>query len=370
MTVGPRETASYTTSPANPDAPVVLLLPDKTAGKSPLTIDFQGGQSFDPNGNPLTFAWTFADLATSSAADTTVTFTDVGDHWVRLTVTNSLALSSQDSVMVTVLPNGGPFSGSPVAVPGRIEAEEYDLGGEGIAYHDVDANNIGLAFRPDEGVDIEGAAGGGYDVYWIVAGEWLEYTFSVAEPGYYDFIPYVSTVPGFGDFTLSIDNVDVSGRRNVASTGGWQFWTPLPVTGVPLTAGTHILRFDFDSDTDLTGWLFSMNYIDVEFSATTSEDDGEAPAAVGRVRNYPNPFNPRTTIAFELGARAPVDLRVFDASGRLVRRLVDGEPLDPGRHDVVWNGRDDAGKLLASGTYFYRLEAGEHSGTRKMVLMK
>ena len=131
FTVAPRGMATFTTSPADPDSPVVLLLADRTAGKSPLTIAFQGSNSFDPNGNPLTFDWSFGELGGSSQADNTVTFTEVGDRWVHLAVTNSLGLSARDSVLVSVLPNGGPYSGTPAPVPGRIEAENYDLGGRG-----------------------------------------------------------------------------------------------------------------------------------------------------------------------------------------------------------------------------------------------
>ncbi|MCB1184178.1 carbohydrate-binding protein [bacterium] len=369
FTVEPGELASFSTSPQDPDTPVVLLTADRTSGKSPLTVAFQGSLSFDPNGLPLDFAWTFGDLGTSTQADTTVVFTAVGEHWVHLAVTNPLALTARDSVLVTVLPNGGPYAGTPAAVPGRIEAEHYDLGGEGIAYHDVEGANIGTAFRPDEGVDLEGAAGGGYDVFWIVAGEWIEYTFAVAEAGYYDFVPFVSTVPGFGNFTLSIDNVDVSGRRDVLSTGGWQFWTPIRIEGVPLSAGVHIMRFDFDSDTDKTGWLFSLNAIDVEFVAPSGVADGAVPGAIGPVRNFPNPFNPSTTIAFEIGAAGPVRVTVFDARGRAVRVLADGR-LPVGRHEIAWDGRDGEGRTLGSGVYFYRLEAGGAARIGKMVLVK
>lgn len=369
FTVGPRQMASHSTSPVDPEAPVVLLLANKTSGKSPLTIQFTGSQSFDPNGRPLTFAWSFAGAGTSTAADTTVAFTTVGDHWVHLTVTNSLALATRDSVRVTVLPNGTPYFGVPAPMPGRIEAENYDLGGEGRAYHDVNTNNIGLAYRPAEGVDLEGAAGGGYDVYWIVAGEWLEYTFSVAQTGYYDIIPYVATVPGFGNFTLSVDNVDVSGKRPVTSTGGWQFWSPKRVERVLLTAGTHILRFDFDSDTDKTGWLFSLNYIDVEFVAVAGVADGPAPRAFGLARTYPNPFHPRTTIEYVMPAEGPMRLAVFDASGRQVRVLAD-KRLAAGKHVAAWDGRDDGGKLLASGVYFLRFEAAGASQVGKLVLFK
>ncbi len=369
FTVGPRAMASHSTSSANPEAPVVLLMADRTTGKSPLTIRFEGSRSFDPSGSPLAFAWSFAGLGASSAADTTVTFTDVGSHWVHLTVTNALALSAHDSVQVTVLPNGTPYSGSPVAVPGRIQAENYDLGGEGLAYHDVNANNIGLVYRTGEGVDLEGAAGGGYDVYWIVAGEWIEYTFSVAQAGTFDFVPYVSTVPGFGNFTLSIDNVDVSGKRPVPSTGGWQFWTPIRVANVPLAAGIHVMRFDFDSDTDKTGWLFSLNHIDVERVVHSGVGGDLAPAALAPARCFPNPFNPQTTIEYVVPADGPVRLAVFDARGRRVRVLADG-PKPSGTQTVTWDGRGEDGELVASGVYFLRFEAAGAARVGKLVLLK
>ena len=65
-----------------------------------------------------------------------------------------------------------------------------------------------------------------------------------------------------------------------------------------------------------------------------------------------------------------VTLNVFDASGRLVRELVDGEVLTAGRYETMWNGRNDAGHQVASGVYFYRLEAGPYSEMKSMVLVK
>ena len=86
-------------------------------------------------------------------------------------------------------------------------------------------------------------------------------------------------------------------------------------------------------------------------------------------RCYPNPFNPETTIAFELPEPGRVDLRVVDLGGRVVRTLVD-ETLPAAVHRRAWDGTDDRGRRLASGTYFFRLSCGERSAVEKAVLVK
>src|SRR5690606_4091302 len=72
-----------------------------------------------------------------------------------------------------------PHGGEPAPIPGRIQAEAFDLGGGGVGYLDASAGNTGGAFRPEEDVDIEATAGGGFNVGWIEPGEWLNYTVDV-----------------------------------------------------------------------------------------------------------------------------------------------------------------------------------------------
>jgi hypothetical protein len=86
-------------------------------------------------------------------------------------------------------------------------------------------------------------------------------------------------------------------------------------------------------------------------------------------QNTPNPFNPTTLIRYELSDREHVMLAVYDASGQLVRRLVD-EVRPLGKNEAVWDGRSDAGTPVGSGVYFYRLTAGKFAESRKMVLLK
>jgi hypothetical protein len=101
----------------------------------------------------------------------------------------------------------------------------------------------------------------------------------------------------------------------------------------------------------------------------TGTDTPKAPAASYLAQNYPNPFNPATRIEFGLRESVRVSLRIYDATGRLVR-VVSEEQLSPGRYARIWDGRDANGSGVASGVYFYRLDAGSFAETKKMVLLR
>lgn len=110
------------------------------------------------------------------------------------------------------------------------------------------------------------------------------------------------------------------------------------------------------------------------YNGVISRDVGvapvEMPGAATLLRNFPNPFNPVTTIAFSLSAPATASLGVYDLSGRLLQVLVKEERLGAGDHDRLWNGTDLHGRVMPSGTYIYRLEASDYIETRMMTLMK
>ena len=95
------------------------------------------------------------------------------------------------------------------------------------------------------------------------------------------------------------------------------------------------------------------------------------PAAEARIVGaFPNPFNPRTTLVYELPVGATVDMRIYDLKGRLVRSLVARETKTAGTHRIVWDGRDDRDQALATGVYLWRLQAGEFRESARMTLMK
>ena len=98
-------------------------------------------------------------------------------------------------------------------------------------------------------------------------------------------------------------------------------------------------------------------------------DDPGLPTPAYLAGAYPNPFNPSTRLVFELGAPGPVTLRIYDPSGRLVKTLLD-EHRGTGRHEVVWNGRDNADRMSSAGVYLYRFDSEGYSKTKRMTLVK
>ncbi len=110
--------------------------------------------------------------------------------------------------------------------------------------------------------------------------------------------------------------------------------------------------------------------IPVHVQANVANNDaGSIPLVTALEGNYPNPFNPETTISFSTKEAGPVRVCVFNVKGQLVRELVDGE-LPAGIHRVVWNGKDSGNRGVSSGIYMYRMDAPGYSKTLKMMLMK
>ncbi|HOY85676.1 MAG TPA: FlgD immunoglobulin-like domain containing protein [Candidatus Syntrophosphaera sp.] len=103
-------------------------------------------------------------------------------------------------------------------------------------------------------------------------------------------------------------------------------------------------------------------------STVTTEDNTLIPPALD-LSNYPNPFNPETTISYTLPASGPVSLEIYNSRGQLVRRLLH-EEQPAGGHSLVWNGKDDTGHSVASGLYLCRIACTGKHETRKMLLLK
>jgi hypothetical protein len=155
-----------------------------------------------------------------------------------------------------------PFGGPPRPVPGTIEAEDFDAGGEGVAYRDTTAGNAGGAYR-DTDVDIEPTAdgGGGYNVGWMPAGEWLNYTISIPESRTYTLTARVAASGPGGTFHVEFDGVNKTGPLTIPNTRGWQSWTDVTAT-VTLDAGVRSMRVVADSMSP-AGVFGNLNYVTI-----------------------------------------------------------------------------------------------------------
>lgn len=187
-----------------------------------------------------------------------------------------------------------PFGGVPAIIPGVLEAEHYDMGGQGLAYSDSDNENEGGEFRND-GTDIELSSdiGGGYNVGWTKAGEWLDYTIDVNENAPYTFDFRVASTNSSGEFSVELDNNEIISLQSVTSSGGWQEWKSIVVNNVELPQGKHILRIKF-----ITG-SFNLNYIDISSVITNTHEKIKKSAQV-----FPNPTNGIIDVFVKNGSKA------------------------------------------------------------------
>src|SRR5580692_12778011 len=139
-----------------------------------------------------------------------------------------------------------PYGGTPAAVPGPVQAANYDTGGQGTAYNVTSVNGSANSYRSD-GVDLEACTdtGGGDDIGWTAAGQWFKYTVNVATAGTYTVSVRLASPSGVTDglHIASSSGANLSGNINVPATGGWQTWTTVTAT-VTLPAGQQTLTID------------------------------------------------------------------------------------------------------------------------------
>jgi len=212
-----------------------------------------------------------------------------------------------------------------------------------------------------------------------------------------DFIGAHSLLPGYPDLVwdsaANQDHMDISGFTAIG----------IPCPGFAVTWGTDIeIIYTYDSSTDSiftegkpVAWKKpgQFVYFEIPFSLmerssavtalrqavtdlglVTSADDEYSTTVPKRFelyQNYPNPFNPETVVEFvnPRSRAVHVSLEIFNILGQRIRILVD-RPVEPGRHRIVWDGRDQSGRATATGIYLYRLRAGTDILTRKMILLK
>jgi hypothetical protein len=157
-----------------------------------------------------------------------------------------------------------PYKNKPHAIPGTIELEDFDEGGEGVAYHDAEPENQEKKQPPyrQTGVDLEWreAASNKFNLGWTRPGEWLLYTVDVKEPGTYRIDMHVACKGPGGAFRLEFDGKDRTRAIKAPDTGGWEHLKPFTHEGVSLTPGRYVMKLVLDTPGE-SGSIGDIDYL-------------------------------------------------------------------------------------------------------------
>ncbi|WP_211441786.1 carbohydrate-binding protein [Collimonas humicola] len=226
----------------------------------------------------------------------------------------SAASSAKSAAAATA---GSPYGGTPWPLPGTIQAENFDNGGQSVGYYNAANTNQGGQYRSAEGVGIEASSdsGAGYDVGWTTAGEWLNYTVNVAATGSYTLQVRVASLGQGGNFHVNVDGTAATSQLTIPDTQGWQNWQTLS-SSISLTAGQHVIQLYMDS-AGSSGAVGNFNWLVVSSAGAAPDfgpnvlifDPGMSAAAIqGRLntvfsQQQSNQFgNARYALLFKPGA--------------------------------------------------------------------
>jgi hypothetical protein len=257
---------------------------------------------------------------------------------------NSGNKTTSAAIAITVTVPQGPYNGIVHPIPGTIQVEEYDLGGNGIAYNDAATGNTGGAtFRTDEDVDLETCtdAGGGYNLGFATAGEWLEYTVNVVASGNYDLDLRVASNGTGRTVSVSMDGTTIANNVALPNTGAWQTWQTVTVKNVPLTAGQKVMRLTVGA-TDYV----NINYL--KFNSIITGLDDESSSGVSTV--FPNPFKENIVI----DVQGEFSYKLSNMSGVIVA-------------EGTSQGRTELAGQYPKGVYVLKLTKADKSTVVKMI---
>lgn len=236
------------------------------------------------------------------------------------------------------------FTGQPLAIPGRIEAENFDIGENGLTYHDSDLKNISGGYRPDEPVDIYDLGKGVYYVIDNFPGEWLEYTVSVAQKGMYNISTTIAAFEGGGTFKLKIGPVE----SEIIQAPTTYSWINTKTVNFPmnLEAGKQIMRLTFIGKP-----LFYIDFL--EFRQVFPAGLVPAPGDDGFIL-----YQSGHELVFKTGMNQTAEaLKIFTVLGSELKTILKPEP----------NLRISTLELH-SGVYLVQLISGNQTFSKKIVI--
>lgn len=278
-------------------------------------------------------------------------------HAVARDAEGWVASSDTLSIQVDTSCGQAPYLMVPASIPGRFEAEYYDLGGPGESYQDLTASNTGDGIRQQEGVDIGTASdvGGGYQLENMTLREWVEYTVRVEETGTYRLVSRLAATRD-GQFRIAVDGVEWSEPLSYRSTNSTTFFRNAVLDGVVLEKGDRVIRFMFDS------FGAYVNWFEFQSVSGTAVEEPTRPTDFA-IDVYPNPVQDRIHIRFNEAVKGPLHVQLLDITGRMV--------LDHTISSGTWGGiplEIDLPSQLASGAYLLVLQGP--AATRTQVLFR
>jgi len=233
-----------------------------------------------------------------------------------------------------------PDPDAPNLIPGVINLTHYDYGGEGVAYHDAEANNQGSGPREEEGVDTEYGDSGKANVGWISNGEWLEYTIQVAKDDHYDAaLRVASNNATRGPLRLLINDEERIPDIELPSTGSWSVFTNVIIHDIPFYTTDTVLRFYA-----LSGG-FNLGNIMID---TTEIPDEVRKTVTANIMAFPNPVSGKAYITCDFPVLSIV---IRDIAGKPLQ-VVDKDNLSG---NIVLDFHD-----YQPGLYFLQITAADH----------
>lgn len=240
------------------------------------------GSAADADGDSLTYskvsgpAW--LRVASNGALSGTPAAGDVGaKSWTVKVSDGSLTDSATLNITVdsAVVSGQTPYGGTARSLTSRIEAEDFDEGGEDVAYNDTSSGNSGRSYRTSENVDIQGTsdAGSGYNVGWTATAEWLEYTVN-ASSGTYDINLRVASPNSGKKIRVVLDGVTLA-TLDVPKTGGWQTWQTVTAAGIAASGRNgSVLRLEMVNGGVNVNWVeFESVNVTTPVSFTIQAED-------------------------------------------------------------------------------------------------
>lgn len=321
-----RDTVQVTVNAAANVAPVANAGTDKTIAL-PTSTTTLTGTGTDADGTIASYAWTKVsgpatlNIISATAATTNLTALVNGVYLFELKVTDNSGAIGKDTVQVTVTgTTNTPYSGTPIPIPGTVEMEDFDNGGQNVAYYDATTGNTGAVYRTTESVDLKMAAEGTAYIGWTADNEWTKYTVNVTSAGTYSMTARVATMNANNNsaFHIEMDGVTIA-SVTIPYTGGYETWQNITVNNIPLTAGVKTMRFYID--------VAGFNITRIIFTQTAA-GRGTYPAIASvtaapvnndlSVNIYPNPVSDAARIVLGNAVNGNYTLTLTDVLGNKV----------------------------------------------------